>query len=510
MQSQNSKPTNNLYAMSLVSSKRPSLHLTPLKGWMNDPNGLWYDQSTGYYHVYYQYSPDLHWSLPITWGHATTNDFVHWEHKQDKLLASRAGEGAFSGSVVVDKYNTSGKFDSIADDNVVSIFTLHTPDRQTQNVTFSKCDLPLSADDSTVVLDINSKQFRDPKVFWHEETEKWIMVVARTQVYEISLYSSKNLVDWKYLSGLKKHGILGYQYECPNLVKIPVFDPVAKEKIGYKWVMFVSINPGGPIGGSFVEYFVGEFNGAEFIPDTNEARIMDHGKDFYAVQVFNNTESEDLVLALGWASNWQYSEMTPDYAWKNCMSIPRKLTLQAHRANDDSLEHLVLYNEPFFGNGAEKRKTTHALHDKSITKTASVFKFKIKWSFKPQRLARGTFTAWSIKVCAPNSESSLIIGFEACSASFFIDRGVLFNQPENYLFNNRSTVDLVPYKIDSHGSQHFSVEGIVDRNILELFFNDGYATATNTFFFECSDFSDIHCSRNEVFDYLDMEKTEYS
>jgi fructan beta-fructosidase len=243
---------------------RPQFHFTPPAMWMNDPNGMVYYQ--GEYHLFYQHYPDSTVWGPMHWGHAVSRDIVHWEHLPIALFPDTLGM-IFSGSAVIDTQNTSG-FGTQENPPMVAIFTYHhmegeragRDDFQTQGIAFSldKGRSWTKYEGNPVLANSGIKDFRDPKVMWHEEAGKWIMSLA---VYDhIRFYSSANLKDWQLESSFGEGvGAHGGVWECPDLFKLPV-----NETNEEKWVLLVSINPGGPNGGSATQYFIGDFDGRQF------------------------------------------------------------------------------------------------------------------------------------------------------------------------------------------------------------------------------------------------------
>lgn len=251
--------------MEFTELHRPQFHFTPPSGWMNDPNGMVYHN--GEYHLFYQHNPDSTVWGPMHWGHAVSRDLVHWEHMPIALYPDEHGT-IFSGSAVVDTKNTSGLG---TNDNppMVAIFTYHSHegeeagriDFQTQGIAFSLDNGRTweKYDENPVLPNPGIRDFRDPKVMWYEEGNKWIMTLAVAD--HISFYSSPNLIDWAFESDFGANiGGHGGVWECPDLFKLPV---VGTDK--EKWVLLVSINPGGPNGGSATQYFVGDFDGSNFI-----------------------------------------------------------------------------------------------------------------------------------------------------------------------------------------------------------------------------------------------------
>jgi len=132
------------------------------------------------------------------------------------------------------------------------------------------------------------------------------MVVSYAQDFVIGIFTSPDLKTWTHASNFSHHGLLGLQYECPNLVSIPV---AGSDESMY--VLAISINPGAPLGGSITQYFPGSFNGTHFTPVDNAARIADFGKDNYAGQFFYDISDNQDPVFIAWSSNWQYCQEVP-------------------------------------------------------------------------------------------------------------------------------------------------------------------------------------------------------
>jgi fructan beta-fructosidase len=279
---------------------RPQIHFSPREYWMNDPNGMVYYK--GVYHLFYQYHPGSTGFGPMHWGHATSQDLIHWQQQPVALYPDSLGY-IFSGSAVVDYKNTSG-FGKNGKIPMVAIFTNHNvKGEQEQRNDYQNQSLAYSLDEgktwtkykgNPVLKNPGIKDFRDPKVSWNEVANKWIMTLATLD--HITFYSSGNLKDWKKESEFgKETGAHGGVWECPDLIP---FNCQGK-KI---WVLIVNLNPGGPNGGSGTQYFVGDFNGHQFIPFDMDTRWLDYGPDEYAGVTFSNTGNRKLFL--GWMSNW--------------------------------------------------------------------------------------------------------------------------------------------------------------------------------------------------------------
>lgn len=306
---------------------RPQFHFTPVEGWMNDPNGMVYFD--GEYHLFYQHFPDGNKWGPMHWGHAVSTDLIHWEHLPIALYPDSLGY-IFSGSAVIDHKNTTG-FGTEENPAMVAIFTYHDMagekagniDYQTQGIAYSldKGRTWTKHEANPVLPNPGIKDFRDPKVSWYEPEQKWVMILAVKDHAEI--YSSNDLKSWTKESEFGKTiGAHGGVWECPDLF------PLEVENDTTKWVMLISINPGGPQGGSATQYFVGDFDGKTFTPTDTETRWIDYGADNYAGVTFSNIPEKDgRTIFMGWMSNWQYAQDVPTEKWRSAMTIPRELTL---------------------------------------------------------------------------------------------------------------------------------------------------------------------------------------
>jgi levanase/fructan beta-fructosidase len=289
---------------------RPAYHHTPLYGWMNDPNGMFYKD--GVWHLYFQYNPYGSQWENMTWGHSTSRDLIHWETQPLAIEADWLGS-IFSGSCV-----TNGN-------DVVAFYT-SAGHHQTQSMAVSKDGgRTFEKFDGNPILSTSEiPDFRDPKAFWNEDAKVWNLILAAGQ--EMRIYSSKDLKDWKYESSFgKEYGNHSGVWECPDLFKLRMENGELREG---KWVLICNINPGGPFGGSATQYFIGQFDGKKFTCESmpKVTKWMDYGKDHYAtVSFYNAPENRRVVLA--WMSNWQYANQVPTKQYRSANSIPRDLGL---------------------------------------------------------------------------------------------------------------------------------------------------------------------------------------
>ncbi|KAH3898978.1 beta-fructofuranosidase SUC2 SCDLUD_005325 [Saccharomycodes ludwigii] len=516
-------------SIATASSNRPLIHLTPEKGWMNDPNGLFYDRADDVWHAYYQFNPNSTvWAEPISWGHSISKDLSTWEEKGIAIASNDTNSGIYTGSVVIDRNNTSGFFNSsIANEKrIVAIYTYNTPTSETQEVAYSlDGGLTFKKYSGNPVININSTQFRDPKVFWYQPSQTWVMAVAQSQKYSVHFYNSKDLKKWTLVSEFKQHGILGYQYETPNLVQVPIVDSTNSTKTS-KWVLFVSVNPGALIGGSFVQYFVGDFDGKQFTPVSNATQILDYGKDYYAFQIVDNTPSDE-VIGMAWASNWQYCANVPTSPWRSSFSLARNFTLQYANTNPES-EVLQLISTPIY-NGLAKNGTSYHLQNQSLETNSSLtfdlsgasnfttglFDFELTFSSNSSAFGNADFAALDIYLKGVNTTEYLRLGFEGNAKAVYLDRShtnVNFVE-RNPLFSGQVSVDIVPAETLSDTVSVYKIQGIVDRNILELYINDGQFVSTNTFFFSDGNYIntiDISTEVNKTFKLIDFQAAQYS
>jgi len=299
---------------------RPQIHFTPAKNWINDPNGMVYADGT--WHLFYQYNPQGNGWGNMSWGHATSTDLMHWQEQPVALTRDALG-AIFSGSCVIDKDNTAG-FGANA---MVALYTSagETGDvqgKQQQSIAYSTDGgKNFTRFAGNPVIKNDDDNLRDPKVFWHEASKKWVMALAKGWKMGIEFYGSTDLKAWQHLSTFftELKGRPSLQWECPDLMQI-----------GDKWVLLVSVNPGGPLVGSGMMYFTGQFDGTTFTADNVgegpvQPQWLDYGMDCYAGVTWSNTGNRRVMI--GWMNNWSYSGDVPCSPWRSAMTLPRELSL---------------------------------------------------------------------------------------------------------------------------------------------------------------------------------------
>ena len=304
-------------AGSLSEPFRPRLHFSAARGWINDPNGL--IVVDGRFHAFFQHEPDATVHGPMHWGHAVSDDLVHWEERPIALHPDALGQ-CYSGSAV-----------EMPNGDIALLYTAHL-DRDGQDALETQClvraDRALTRFErhpGNPVLgnERGLRDFRDPKVFFHAPTERWIMVLTHGRC--AGFFGSDDLMRWTPLGefGLDAGAPGPGPWECPDLVEITGADGTSC------WVLIIGILDGGPGGGSGTQCFVGDFDGTRFTcRDAAETvRWLDHGRDWYAAQSFAGRAGEAPLL-MAWASNWQYANRTPTRAFRGALSLPRELSLE--------------------------------------------------------------------------------------------------------------------------------------------------------------------------------------
>lgn len=445
---------------------RPQYHFSPNNHWMNDPNGLVYYQQE--YHMFYQYHPfGSKWG-PMHWGHAVSKDLVHWEHLDVALDPDENGM-IFSGSAVVDWNDTSGFFNGKS--GLVAIFTHHDTDsnseklRQRQSLAYSSDNgrTWVKYSHNPVLVNEEKIDFRDPKVFWHEQTNKWIMVLAAGDCIEF--YSSPNLKEWRFESlfeeqSEEKFGV----WECPDLFKLSVEGNPKQTK----WILLVS-HGGHPnsLYGSRTQYFVGEFDGHQFTRNGLEHKVkwLDNGKDNYAGVSWSDTVDARRIY-IGWMSNWRYANETPTQGWRGAMTLPRELFLTANG-------HLI--QKPI--KELENLRTEH-IHfknemlapDKGLLSHLQGKTWEIIAEFELEEARE-----FGIKVCK-STKNETLIGYNVDKEEIYIDRRNCGETSFNQFF---SSLDRVAFKVLNN---RIKFHVFVDHSSIEVFVNNGEMAMTNLIF----------------------------
>lgn len=299
---------------------RPAYHHTPIYGWMNDPNGMFYKD--GVWHLCYQWNPYGSKWQNLSWGHSTSPDLIHWTRMEDAVIEPDGLGMIFSGSSAIDKENSAG----FGKDAIVAMYTSAAAS-QIQSLAWSDDDgMTFNKYPGNPVLTLDSEA-RDPNMFWNPDTKEWTLVLAHALDHEMLIFTSPDMKEWTLQSRFGRG--LGAQdgvWECPDLFELPVEGTDEK-----KWVLLCNLNPGGPFGGSATQYFVGDFDGKTFVSDTDASgnvptKWLDFGKDHYATVSFSDAPDNRRTV-IGWMSNWQYAPEVPTMQFRSANTLPREIGL---------------------------------------------------------------------------------------------------------------------------------------------------------------------------------------
>lgn len=486
---------------------RPQLHFSPPCNWINDPNGMVY--LDGRYHLFYQYHPHSNVWGPMHWGHAFSEDLVHWEHCSVALAPDELGF-IWSGSAVHDYHNTSG-LGQDGQGPLVCIYTYHhdelerhgNNDHEYQGLAFSN-DGGFSwhkYSGNPVLPNVRkSRDFRDPKVFWHNPTNEWIMVIAAG--HEVQFWASPNLISWHYRSSFGSNvGAHAGIWECPDLVQVPVAGSLER-----RWVLIQSLNPGGLQGGSGTQYFVGDFDGTTFSMCESFAKTrpegtgvwIDHGPDCYAGVTWSNVPAADgRVLFIGWLNNWDYASVVPTDPWRGSMTVVRSLELHEYSygmrlRSSPVVEQLALRENSlmlFKGQLPGSERTI-------VYPTDAITPGELELTFNRPK-------SGFVEVCLHNPDGEVLrLGFDVDKEAFYGDRadaGEVEFSPRK--FPRRHWAACAP---NDDGNDHLDMRILVDTSSVEVFFNQSEIAYT-ALTFPTSPYSSVSISASATHETLDVE-----
>ena len=443
---------------------RPHIHFTPPQNFINDPNGLVFFD--GEYHLFYQHNPFGEVWGHMSWGHAVSRDLIHWEHLPIALHEEN-GLMIFSGSAVVDWQNSSG-FGAQGIPPLIAIYTGHSEAEQNQNIAYSNDrGRTWRKYEGNPVLAIGMRDFRDPRVFWHEPTKRWIMATVLSDLHKVRFDGSTDLKHWTHLSDFGPAGATDGHWECPDLFALPVEGVSGLTK----WVLKVDV-----LKGTGAQYFVGDFDGTQFTDDAanEEIKRVDFGEDFYAAQSWSD-EPNGRRIWIAWMSNWHYANDTPTSPWRGSFSIPRQLHLQRFA------EGLRLIQQPV----AELQKLTKSIYYGKNADIASInaqlaalemdAALEIDVEFMPD-----SARASGLKICTGEGEETLV-GYDAELQELFIDRRLSGTSSFSDHFAEVHRAPLVP-----EGGK-ISMRIILDSCTVEVFGNDGRVVISDLIFPQSQD-----------------------
>lgn len=299
------KDSKDLYAERL----RPQFHFTARRGWLNDPNGMVFYK--GEYHLFYQHNP-YGWGWGnMSWGHAVSRDLVRWKELPVALDPDPMGT-MYSGSAVVDWKNTAG----FGKEALVAMYTAAgKPFTQATAYSVDK-GRTWTKYAGNPTLGFIEAENRDPKIVWHEPTQRWVMSLYLDRE-DFAIFTSSDLKKWERTDTVTLPGTS----ECPNFFPMPVDGDPKRTK----WVFF------GANGG----YLVGDFDGRKFKAD-GPIKRMQHGNCWYAAQVFSDIPASDgRTILIPWGQ-----QALPDMPFNQIMGLPVEQTLRT------TSEGLTVYSLP--------------------------------------------------------------------------------------------------------------------------------------------------------------------
>lgn len=330
--------------VSQCDNYRPVYHFTPPQGWMNDPNGLIFFKNK--YHMFYQYNPySCDWSS-MHWGHAISDDLLHWKDcpialYPDKDYDNDPEGGCFSGSAI----EKDGKLYLFYTGSVKRDGKLY----QTQNLVISGDGMEFYKYEKNPIIvtppEDASADFRDPKVFAF--ADHYYMVVGGcvgntdTGDGRIFLYESKNLFDWKYQGILiSSEHKLGTMFECPDMFKL-----------ADKWI--ITTSPMRNPDNNKALYFVGTMDFEKCAYHIEHTGCLDYGYDYYAPQSFLDKEGNRIMIA--WMNGWLWMPWCKDFGptavegWRGAFSVPRKISLdKENRILSEPIENIFQCGEKIY------------------------------------------------------------------------------------------------------------------------------------------------------------------
>lgn len=328
------------YEKKISAEERPAFHLSTRVGWLNDPNGFSYYE--GRYHLFYQYHPyDPYWG-PMHWGHAVSEDLLHWEYLPAALAPDQTydRDGCFSGSAI-----------ALPDGRQLLMYTgvKKIPqedgkfrDEQTQclavgdGLDYVKYEKNPVLDEKDIPEGCSKADFRDPKM-WRNEDGTYSCIVANRPEDgsgQILLYTSRNGFDWEFKSVLSaNHNRFGLMWECPDLFELDG-----------KWVLLTSPQDMLPEGfeyhnGNGTLCLIGDYNKETDTFMEQHDQSIDYGIDFYAPQTVLTPDGRRVMIA--WMQNWDTSRLHPqETRWFGQMTLPRELSIKNGRLYQTPLREL--------------------------------------------------------------------------------------------------------------------------------------------------------------------------
>lgn len=441
---------------------RPAYHHTPLYGWMNDPNGMFYKD--GVWHLAYQWNPYGSKWQNLSWGQSTSSDLIHWTHQADAVLEPDGIGMIFSGSSAIDSTNSAG----FGKNAVVAMYTSAAAS-QVQSLAWSEdggYTYKKFPGNPTLTLE---SEARDPNMLWNSEKKEWVLLLAHALDHEMLIFTSPDMKEWtlqsKFGQGL---GAQDGVWECPDMFQLPVEGTGEK-----KWVLLCNLNPGGIFGGSATQYFIGNFDGKTFTPDLDvhgkvPTKWLDYGKDHYATVSFSDAPGGRRTV-IGWMSNWQYASVVPTMQFRSANTLPREMGI--FRGNDGQ----------FYVSSTPSPELV-ALRDrifKSVNNTTVGTKAQ---KYAIPELCEILMTIDPAKADAVNLMLSNDSG-EYVEMVYDVKKGALsFDRRQSGIVDFSQDFPAITYAPTHSADGKVSLRIFIDRSSIEVFGNEGRFVMTNLVF----------------------------
>ncbi len=448
---------------------QPEVHFSLTDMNLGAPTGLFYFEDE--YHLFYQCSPDSGNLNSGSWGHSKTADLVHWQ-KLPLAIRPENDEIPGSGSIVIDWNNSSGFGNGTTP--MVAIYITRNeqdlnPEIQTLALSYST-DKGISwqKDATSITLENCFIQPNDVRVFWHEETQRWMMGVLTG--YEVRFYSSLDLKTWNYESVFGEN-IYTKEGDWTHLCFLPLKIDSTQST---KWIMMISGSSGSPNEGSGVQYFYGDFDGYVFNSPRNKAKWLDNGSDNYAGVVLSNyIESGKPAYYIGLIDNYKYKQGQAGSKVADVYSIPRKLTLH------DEYNDYYIISEPVnaFETIEESKqllKETKFSGELKIKKQLDIpLEINLKFDVN-NRIYLNMAEIFGIRLSNDYGDE-LTIGYHSQRRYFFISE-IKKGEVQTDVWDG---FQYAPYVIEG---ESVDLKIIVDHTSAELFAADGLITLSRKYF----------------------------
>ena len=472
--------------MSAPDAWRPALHYSARQNWLNDPNGLVFHDAE--WHLFYQYNPQGDQWGHMSWGHAVSSDLMHWQ-ELPVALPDDATQMVYSGSAVLDSADTSG----LAAQGVPAMVAIYTRAEQGAGGLQRQC-LAISHDRGrsfvpyagNPVLCLGQRDFRDPKVFWHGPSARWVMAVVLPHQHQVCLYASADLRRWDRLSDFQRHHLPSGPggslvpsgiWECPELFDAPVRDAQGQPTGQRAWVLKVDVFDAHINGSHGGVYWIGDFDGQHFAPDTRrgpDPGWADHGSDFYAAQTWNGVpEADGRRIWIAWLNNHRYAQQVPTAPFRGVMSLPRQVWVQdgtpglrLHQAPVDEL--LRRRAAPLAAMQAWAGQALDDARGLSLARAGASLDLTLT-------LAPGTARETGLLLCQ-GPQSELRIGWCAQRQAVFIDRSRSGAVPAGADFSGRRWAPC------ALAGGRLSLRVVLDVCTVEVFAADGAVTLSEQVF----------------------------